>query len=88
MAGRRKTPKKPRRVAALTHGGAKRRNAPTAEAQPFMADEDRVPVRVALARRNRDLDPQLWRGKDEQDAAAGRPGRAAVHPGRRSTPRR
>ena len=70
MAGRRKTPKKPRRVAALTHGGAKRRNAPTAEAQPFMADEDRAPVRVALERRNRDLDPQLvWRGKDEQDAA-------------------
>ena len=70
MAGRRKTPKKPRRVAALTHGGAKRRNAPTAEAQSFMADEDRAPVRVALARRNRDLDPQLvWRGKDEQDAA-------------------
>ena len=70
MAGRRKTPKKPRRVAALTHGAAKRRNAPTAEAQPLMADEDRAPVRVALERRNRDLDPQLvWRGKDEQDAA-------------------
>ena len=65
-----RTPKKPRRVSTLTHGGAKRRNAPTAEAQPFMADEDRAPVRVALERRNRDLDPQLvWRGKDEQDAA-------------------
>ena len=66
-----RTPRKSAKaVAALTHGGAKRRNAPTAEAQPFMADEDRAPVRVALERRNRDLDPQLvWRGKDEQDAA-------------------
>ena len=55
-----RTPRKSAKaVAALTHGGAKRRNAPTAEAQPFMADEDRAPVRVALARRNRDLDPQL-----------------------------
>ena len=45
MAGRRKTPKAPRRVAAPTHGGAKRRNAPTAEAQPLMADEGSAPVR-------------------------------------------
>ncbi len=63
-----RAPKKPRRVETLTHGGAKRRNAPTAEAQPLMADEDKAPVRLAYARRNRDLDPQLvWRGKDEQD---------------------
>ena len=33
-----------------------------------MADADRLPIRVAYERRNRDLDPQLvWRGKDEQD---------------------
>ena len=37
---------------------------------PSWPTEDRAPVRVALERRNRDLDPQLvWRGKDEQDAA-------------------
>ncbi len=64
---RRKTAKQ---VEALTHGGVKRRNVPTAEAQPLMADEDKAPVRLAYARRNRDLDPQLvWRGKDEQDEA-------------------
>ena len=27
-----------------THGGAKRRNAPTAEARPPMADEDKTPA--------------------------------------------
>ena len=33
-----------------------------------MEDDDRSPIEVAYARRNRDLDPQLvWRGKDEQD---------------------
>ena len=65
-----RAPKKPRQVETLTHGGAKRRNVPTAEAQPLMTDEDKAPVRLAYARRNRDLDPQLvWRGKDEQDQA-------------------
>ena len=65
-----RTPKKPRQVGALTHGGEKRRNVPTAEAQPLMADEDKAPARLAYERRNRDLDPQLvWRGKDEQDTA-------------------
>ena len=65
-----RTPKKPRQVETLTHGGARRRNVPTAEAQPLMSDADKAPVRLAYARRNRDLDPQLvWRGKDEQDEA-------------------
>ena len=55
-------------VATLTHGGARRRNVPTAEAQPLMSDADKAPVRVAYERRDRDLDPQLvWRGKDERD---------------------
>ena len=67
---RRRKAAKGRRVEALTHGGVKRRNVPTAEAQPLMADEDKAPVRLAYARRNRDLDPQLvWRGKDAQDEA-------------------
>ena len=61
--------KKPRKVASLTHGGAKRRNAPTAEAQSLMTDADKAPVRVAYERRNRDLDPQfVWRGKDLDEA--------------------
>jgi len=62
VAGRRKA-SKGRRVEALTHGGVKRRNVPTAEVQPLMADEDKAPVRRAYARRNRDLAPQpVWRG--------------------------
>ena len=62
--------KKAKSVETLTHGEAARRNIPTAEYHPVMADEDKAPVRVAYERRNRDLDPQLvWRGKDEQDAA-------------------
>ena len=68
MTKRRKA-SKGRRVEALTHGGVKRRNVPTAEAQPLMADEDKAPVRLAYERRNRDLDPQLvWRGKDPDEA--------------------
>ena len=62
--------KKSRSVETLTHGEAARRNIPTAEYHPVMAEEDKAPIRVAYERRNRDLDPQLvWRGKDEQDAA-------------------
>ena len=60
--------KSKRTVETLTHGEASRRNIPTAEHEPVMADDDRSPVEVAYERRNRDLDPQLvWRGKDEQN---------------------
>ena len=63
-------PKKPKSVETLMHGEAARRNIPTAEYHPVMAEEDKAPIRVAYERRNRDLDPQLvWRGKDEQDAS-------------------
>ena len=59
-----------KKVEALTHKEAKRKNIPTAEYQSVMEEEDQSPVRVAYERRNRDLDPQLvWRGKDEQDRA-------------------
>ena len=62
--------KKAKSVETLTHGEAARRNIPTAEYHPVMADEDKAPIRVAYERRNRDLDPQLvWRGKDEQDTS-------------------
>ena len=58
----------PKDVIAITHPDDARRNIPTAELEPVMVDADRLPVRVAYERRNRDLDPQLvWRGKDEQD---------------------
>src|ERR1700730_12729555 len=65
-----KTPKleKKKTVATLTHEEASRKNIPTAEFQSVMHKEEQSPVRVAYARRNRDLDPQLvWRGNDEQD---------------------
>jgi adenine-specific DNA-methyltransferase len=55
-------------VEALIHDEATRRNIPTAEFESLMREEDKSPVGIAYARRNRDLDPQLvWRGKDEQD---------------------
>jgi adenine-specific DNA-methyltransferase len=60
--------KKPIDVATLTHDAATRINIPTAEFESVMREEEKSPVQVAYARRNRDLDPQLvWRGKDEQD---------------------
>jgi len=65
-----RTPKSPnaKKVEALKHEEAKRKNIPTAEYQSVMAEEEKSPIRVAYERRNRDLDPQLvWRGKDEQD---------------------
>ncbi len=60
--------KSSRSVEALVHEEASRKNIPTAEHEPVMAQDDRSPVEVAYERRNRDLDPQLvWRGKDEQN---------------------
>ena len=65
-----KSPKADKRktVETLTHEEASRKNIPTAEFQSVMRKDEQTPIRVAYARRNRDLDPQLvWRGKDEQD---------------------
>lgn len=57
-----------KQVDALVHEDAKRKNIPTAEYESVMEKDDRIPIELAYARRNRDLDPQLvWRGKDEQD---------------------
>ena len=67
MPRRQRTPKQ---VETIVHDEAKRTNIPTAEYSSAMEDNDRSPIEVAYARRNRDLDPQLvWRGKDEQDAS-------------------
>src|SRR6202158_2644566 len=61
-------PEKKKTVETLTHEEASRKNIPTAEFQSVMREDEQTPIRVAYARRNRDLDPQLvWRGKDEQD---------------------
>src|ERR1700682_1353420 len=66
-----KTPlkqKTKKKIEALTHEKASRKNIPTAEFQSVMRKDEQTPIRVAYERRNRDLDPQLvWRGKDEQD---------------------
>ena len=57
-----------KRVETLLHEEASRKNIPSAEHEPVMAEDDRSPVEVAYERRNRDIDPQLvWRGKDEQN---------------------
>lgn len=59
--------RKPISVETLTHD-ATRKNIPTAEFESIMRDQDKTPIQLAYARRNRDLDPQLvWRGKDAQD---------------------
>ncbi|PEQ10297.1 site-specific DNA-methyltransferase [Novosphingobium sp. PC22D] len=61
-------PKPPLSVDALTHDEASRRNAPTAELEPFVPAEVKRPILAAYERRNADLDPQLvWRGKDVAD---------------------
>jgi adenine-specific DNA-methyltransferase len=55
-------------IETLKHEEASRKNIPTAEYESIMRREDKTPIRVAIERRNRDLDPQLvWRGKDEQE---------------------
>ncbi|HMO75960.1 MAG TPA: site-specific DNA-methyltransferase [Sphingopyxis sp.] len=60
--------KKPLTVETLTHDEASRRNAPTAELEPFVPAEVKAPILAAYERRNPDLDPQLvWRGKDVAD---------------------
>jgi adenine-specific DNA-methyltransferase len=59
--------KKPIEVETLTHD-ATRRNIPTAEFESIMREQDKTPIQLAYARRNKDLDPQLvWRGKDMAD---------------------
>jgi adenine-specific DNA-methyltransferase len=47
---------------------ARRKNNPTKEQESFVQEEVKAPLRVAIERRNKDLDPQLiWRGKEVQD---------------------
>ena len=55
-------------VATITHAADTRKNIPTAEFQAVMQKAAQDPMRVAYARRNPDLDPQLvWLGRDGAD---------------------
>ncbi|TFL16709.1 site-specific DNA-methyltransferase [Jannaschia formosa] len=50
-------------VTHLSHG-AQAANIPTAEHEPVLRPEDKAPIRLAIAQRDPDMDPQLvWRGK-------------------------
>lgn len=63
-----KSPKTAADITAITHADATRKNIPTAELQSVMRQEVQAPVRIAYAKRNPDLDPQLvWRGKYDGD---------------------
>jgi adenine-specific DNA-methyltransferase len=63
-----KKSKAPKQVETHTHKSATRKNIPSAEHQSVVDEETKSPIRVAIARRNPDLDPQLvWRGKDTQN---------------------
>ncbi len=68
---RKRRSKAPKRVESFRHDEAKRPNLPSAEHQSVMSVEDQTPIRSAIERRNRDLDPQLvWRGKDDGESFA------------------
>ena len=47
----------PKRLEALTHDDASRKNIPMAEYQTALTEDDRSPTPVAYERSNRDLDP-------------------------------
>jgi adenine-specific DNA-methyltransferase len=48
-----------KKVEALKHKEAKRKNIPTAEYQAVITEEEKSPIRVVYERRNRDLDSLL-----------------------------
>ena len=65
---RKRRTKQPKRVESFRHDEAKRPNLPSAEHQSVMSAVEQTPIRRAVKRRNRDLDPQLvWRGKNYDD---------------------
>ncbi len=67
-------PKSPKQVKTIDHAANSRRNLPSAAHQTLMDDDERKPIRVAIERRSRDLDPQLvWSGKDETALAVSAP---------------
>ncbi|MEX0804195.1 MAG: site-specific DNA-methyltransferase, partial [Candidatus Binatia bacterium] len=67
MAKKSQLKSSPKKIEALAHSEARRKNIPTAEYQSVIQKEEEKPKTIKYPR-NTDLDPQLvWRGKDEQD---------------------
>jgi hypothetical protein len=65
-----KKPKAPTEITSIRHTKDTRVNIPTEELRDFVAEDEKAP-KAMLYPRDPSLDPQLvWRGKDEQDAAA------------------
>ncbi len=63
-----KKPAERKQIESFIHEEAERKNIPTAEYQPLVQAYEKNLLKVAYARRNEDLDPQLvWRGKDLLD---------------------
>ena len=57
-----RTPKQPKQVETLTHGGRRARNIPTAEIEPVLDPADREPARVANDRISRLYGPLSGNG--------------------------
>src|SRR5712692_10628968 len=65
-----KKPKSPTEITSIRHKKDTRVNIPTEELRDFVAEDEKAP-KAMLYPRDPSLDPQLvWKGKDEQDAAA------------------
>src|SRR5712691_9445078 len=65
-----KKSKSPTEITSTRHKNDTRVNIPTEELRDFVADDEKAP-KAMLYPRDPSLDPQLvWKGKDEQDAAA------------------
>jgi adenine-specific DNA-methyltransferase len=65
-----KRPKTPTEIMSIRHKKDTRVNIPTEELRDFVAEDEKAP-KAMLYPRDPSLDPQLvWKGKDEQDAAA------------------
>ena len=68
MAGKRDTAAGDTKVDAIVHDEETRAHIPPVELESVVLPQDAAPIKVAVERRNPDLDPQLvWRGKDTSD---------------------
>src|SRR5436305_2832442 len=65
-----RSPKSPTEITSIRHKKDTRVNIPTEELRDFVAEDEQAPKAMRYPR-DPSLDPQLvWKGKDEQDAAA------------------
>ena len=68
MAGKKGAAVEGTKVDAITHDDETRAHIPPVEMESVVLPADAAPIKVAVERRNPDLDPQLvWRGKDTAD---------------------